>query len=124
MLSVSHLGLVKEKHISKIDDLVFDSLRKTIFYKGQKVELSPNEQKLMGYFISNPGKLITHKEIVELLYSDEESLDEPAKICRPLISRLRKRLSTFPKGKNWIETVRGEGYVFVHRGSQEKCMNS
>lgn len=113
LLSISKLGTVKEKHISKLGDLVFDSLRRALHYQGQKVELSPNEQKLMGYFINNPEKLITHKEIYNLLYPETETHIEPAEVCRPLISRLRKRLSSFPEGENWIETVRGEGYVFV-----------
>jgi hypothetical protein len=44
LLSVSHLGIVKEKHISQIGDLVFDPMKRTICYKGEKAELSPTEQ--------------------------------------------------------------------------------
>jgi DNA-binding response OmpR family regulator len=29
-----------------------------------------------------------------------------------LISRLRRKLSVFPNGENWISNVRGTGYVF------------
>jgi DNA-binding winged helix-turn-helix (wHTH) protein len=66
----------------------------------------------MGYFIGKPGQLITHKEIAEHLYPDTEIGSKPSKLCRPLISRLRKRLAVLPDGNKWIETVRGKGYVF------------
>lgn len=112
LLSTSNLGTVKQEHISKLGDLVFDSLRRIVFYKGQKVNLSPNETKLMGHFLSNPGILIRHETIVKLLYADNKIDSNPAKLCRPLISRLRKRLSQLPDGEIRIDTVRGEGYVF------------
>jgi DNA-binding response OmpR family regulator len=32
------------------------------------------------------------------------------------VARLRKKLSAAPGGRDWIETVRGEGYVFSAAG--------
>jgi len=33
-------------------------------------------------------------------------------VLRPLVSRLRRKLSTFSGSEKWITNVRGTGYVF------------
>lgn len=109
LLSMHSLGLVKDSYISELGNIRFDTMRNTILYKDQRVKLSPNESLMMGIFINNPGKLLTHQEIADHVVGDYAN--PPAEVCRPIISRLRKALSTFPGGEKWIETIRGKGYV-------------
>ena len=85
ILSANQLKIVNDKQINKHRDIIYDSDRRTIVYKEQRVNLSPNETKLMGHFLRNPGKVITHEEIAKLLYPDTHINSSPAKLCRPLI---------------------------------------
>ena len=47
-----------------------------------------------------------------LVQGYETSEWEAPEVLRPLISRLRRKLSEFPHGEHWISNVRGTGYVF------------
>ncbi|NIT56079.1 MAG: winged helix-turn-helix domain-containing protein, partial [Aliifodinibius sp.] len=41
---------------------------------------------------------------------------EAPEVLRPLVSRLRKKLSEFPDGETWVVNVRGTGYVLDTQG--------
>jgi len=110
LLSTRSLGMVKDEFVKKLGDISFDTIRNAIFYGDQRVQLSPNESLLMDIFLDNPGKLLSHQEIVDHVVDETNS--PPAEVCRPIISRLRSHLSAIPSGEKWVETVRGRGYVF------------
>ena len=111
LLSPSSPGMVRDKHVKKLGEISFDTVRNTILFGNQRAKLSPSESLLMDIFINNPGMLLSHQEIVTHVVGESNS--PPAEVCRPIISRLRSDLSVFPEGKSWIETIRGKGYVFV-----------
>ncbi|MEA3350377.1 MAG: hypothetical protein U9Q82_07140 [Chloroflexota bacterium] len=47
-----------------------------------------------------------------MIYGEEIGQREAGEVTRPLICRLRQRLSAIEGGDNWIKTIRGTGYVF------------
>lgn len=112
LLSTDALGMVKESHLLVHGELTFDTLKRTLYFKGQEIVLSPHQSLTLGLFFKHPNTLITHQEIVDYIYEGNESDNNPSGLCRPIISRLRKNLNHFPGGKEWIETVRGKGYFF------------
>jgi DNA-binding response OmpR family regulator len=61
--------------------------------------------------LENRGRVLSHRELVQLVQGYEVSEWEAPEVLRPLVSRLRQKLSTFPGGKIWIKNVRGTGYV-------------
>ncbi len=77
-----------------------------------RASLTPNEGKLLEALIENKGKVLSHQELVEKIHGFKASPIEAAEILRPLISRLRRKLSVFPEGENWIVSIRSSGYVF------------
>jgi len=113
LLSEDLSGLVSDRHIRKLGDIHYDGFRRVVRYKGHRVDLSPTSAFLMSMFMSKPGVLIPHQEIVDKVYPEAELTGKPATKCRTIISRLRDDLAELPGGEAWIETVRGTGYVFV-----------
>lgn len=89
----------------------FDKTSRVMIYKGKQVELTPNESLVMELFFNRPNIVITHEEILEQLHGEIESGKEPAKITRPVISRLRDQLEIIGV-RNQIKTTRGVGYAF------------
>lgn len=89
-----------------------DLERREIWKNDSKVTLTPTEGKLMKVLIENKGRVLSHKELVVLVQGYKTTDWEAPEILRPLVSRLRRKLSVFPGGKNWIMNVRGTGYVF------------
>jgi DNA-binding response OmpR family regulator len=55
---------------------------------------------------------MTHRDLVFLVQGYEITEWEAPEVLRPLVSRLRRKLSAFPDGDKWIANVRGTGYVF------------
>ena len=100
-----------------------DLPRREIWRGNQRVSLTPTEGKLMKVLLENRGRVLTHRELVLLVQGYETSEWEAPEVLRPLISRLRRKLSAFPGGEKWIANVRGTGYVFEEekvRGGERK----
>jgi len=100
-------GVVKLKNGVEVD-----VNRRLITYGDQSVPLTPAEGKLLKVLLESPGHVFTHQELVSLVQGYDTSDWEAPEILRPLISRLRRKLASFPDGGHWISSVRGTGYVF------------
>lgn len=79
---------------------------------GKSESLTPAEGHLLKVFVENPGKVFSHRELVLLVQGYDVSHREAQEILRPLVSRLRHKLETFPELYDRITSVRGTGYVF------------
>ena len=87
-------------------------MRRTVS-DGQKEEsLTPAEGHLLKVFIENTGKVFSHRELVLLVQGYDVSQREAQEILRPLVSRLRHKLNTFPTLYKRVVSVRGTGYIF------------
>jgi DNA-binding response OmpR family regulator len=76
------------------------------------VSLTPTEGKLLRVLLENRGKVFTHRELVARVQGYSVADWEAPEVLRPLVSRLRQKLSLFSGGEHWIRNVRGTGYVF------------
>jgi DNA-binding response OmpR family regulator len=101
------------------DGVTIDLSRREIWRGNQRVSLTPTEGKLMKVLLENRGRVLSHRELVLLVQGYETSDWEAPEVLRPLVSRLRRKLSIFPNGERWIINVRGTGYLFEVRDSQE-----
>jgi len=75
---------------------------------GQVLELTQMEAKLIEYFIENPGRAISRKEILLDVWGLVEDTDTRA--IDNFIVRLRKYLEDEPNNPKVLKTVRGVGY--------------
>lgn len=103
---------ITDHHITVYGELSFDRYRRVAEWKGGKIYLSPMMARLLEVLIDNAGNVISHQEIIQYVYGDEEK-ENPANVCRILVSRLRSQLGSLSKDVEWIETVRGRGYVLT-----------
>jgi DNA-binding response OmpR family regulator len=92
--------------------ITIDLARRQIAQGDHKIVLTPTEGKLLKVLLENRKRVFTHRELVLLVQGYETSDWEAPEVLRPLISRLRRKLVTFPGGEKWITNVRGVGYVF------------
>jgi DNA-binding response OmpR family regulator len=68
----------------------------------------------MKILLENRGRVLSHQELVFLVQGYETTEKEAPEVLRPLISRLRRKLSVFQDGENWIVNIRGTGYLFEY----------
>lgn len=73
--------------------------------------LTSNEFKLLVALASQPGVSISREALSAAVQPGSYMpLDRAVDVQ---VARLRKKLKAAPGGQEWIETVRGEGYVFT-----------
>ncbi len=94
------------------DGTVVDFKRRLIHSGSCTVFLTPAEGRLLKIFSENIGKVFSHRELVLLVQGYSTSQQEAPEIMRPLVSRLRQKLSGIPLIMKRIVSVRGTGYVF------------
>ena len=101
-----------QRVITLPDGVMVDLARREIWRGNERVTLTPTEGKLLRVLLENKGRVMTHRDLVFLVQGYEITDWEAPEVLRPLVSRLRRKLSTFPDGEKWIANVRGTGYVF------------
>ena len=89
------------------DGVAIDRDARQVVIDGKNVDLSPTEYKLLNYLISNTGKALSRRQILNQVwnydyYGDLRTVDTH-------INRLRIKLGD--KGR-YIRTVRGYGYRY------------
>lgn len=78
-------------------------------YKGDVVELTKNEYRILNILISNEGKVVSREEILEALWDDTTFVDDNTLTVN--MTRVKKKLNDLGI-QNAIVTKRGVGYVF------------
>ena len=106
--SLSRREIVQNDTKIVIDNLVIDTVQKKVFYNDGKIELAPKEYAILEYLGINSGKTVSAEELVEHVWeSDTDLFSVSVKVH---MSKLRKKLEDVT-GKNYIETIRGRGYL-------------
>jgi len=88
-----------------------DRAGQRVWVQGVPVELTAFEFRLLERLMSQPGRVLSKRELADYLYPHDE--DRDSNVLEVLVGRLRRKLD--PDG-TWgpIETLRGRGYRFVH----------
>jgi two-component system KDP operon response regulator KdpE len=94
------------------DGTVIDFGRRLVQAGSRTIFLTAAEGRLLKILTENTGKVLTHRELVLLVQGYSASQQEAPEILRPLVSRLRQKLSILPSLTKRIVSVRGTGYVF------------
>jgi DNA-binding response OmpR family regulator len=94
------------------DDLVeIDFAQRRVTIGGQPVGLTPLEFRMLAAFARHPGQLLSHDQLLELVWGDagSHSRDE----VKLYVGYLRRKLRGAVGAEPPIETVRGFGYRYV-----------
>ncbi len=90
------------------DDLEYLPQRHEFRFRGMPMALTKKNKELLSLFIRSPEKILSRQLIQEKLWGDEISSLQTRNI-RSNIQILRRSLAGF--GIDWIQTIRGEGYM-------------
>jgi len=78
---------------------------------GEVVKLTPTEYNLFYQLVTNPGRPMTHKDLLVKVWGPEY-LDTP-EYLKVHIQHLRRKLSDDSEFPKYIATERGVGYKFI-----------
>lgn len=88
-----------------------DLNKRTITWDEGSLSLTPTEGRLLGVLMQQKGQMMTHAELVLQCQGYRVDNEEAAKILRPVVSRLRQKMTEVPGWSEWIKNIRGSGYV-------------
>lgn len=84
---------------------------------GVVVPLSSGEYRLMRVFLTHPNRVLSRDQLLDLTRGREaDPFDRSIDV---LVGRLRKRLGDTARDQQFIQTVRGEGYLLAARVTKE-----
>jgi DNA-binding response OmpR family regulator len=92
------------------DDLVIDTLKYEVKKRGNIVNLTPNEYKLLMTMVKYPDKAFTREELICMVLG--EDFDGYDRTIDTHIKNIRQKIETDPKNPKYIMTIHGIGYRF------------
>lgn len=84
--------------------------RHEVLVDGNAIELTPTEFNLLVYLMDNPGKVLSHRKILQNVWGPEYG--EEHEYLRVYIGHLRQKIKINPSRPEYIVTKRGIGYSF------------
>ena len=85
--------------------------KRQISWKDNSLSLTPTEARLLRILFERKNEMVAHSDLVFMIQGYRIDTEEAAKILRPVVSRLRQKLSVIPEWNDRIKNVRGAGYV-------------
>jgi len=83
-----------------------------LFCRSEEIPISATEFRLLKYFMSNAGQILSKEQILAALWDNQGNfVDENTLPVN--ISRLRTKIEHDPKNPKIIKTIHGMGYVWV-----------
>lgn len=99
----------QEQDVIKYKDIIYNATNKSFSIDGELIKLTQLESELLLEFIKNPNILLSRDVLLERVWGDAQN--RQAKTVNVAIKRLKENID--PKGeKNYIQAIRGEGYIF------------
>lgn len=90
--------------------LTLDLDSRRVSLRGEAVDLTATEFRLLELFCSNPGRAYSREQLLRSIWG--EDCHVTPRNVDVHIRRLRERIEDEPEKPKWIQTVRGFGYRF------------
>jgi two-component system OmpR family response regulator len=99
--------LAEESTVLRVGDLELDRLKRTVTRSGKRIELQPQEFRLLEYLMRHAGNVVTRTMLLENVW--DFHFDPRTSVVETHISRLRAKVDR-DFDAELIRTVRGSGY--------------
>jgi two-component system KDP operon response regulator KdpE len=96
----------------RVGDLTINLVNRQVYVDGEEVHLTPKEYDLLRLLATHPGKVMTHRAILNDVWGAEYS--EMDHYVRVFVNQIRKKLHENPaRNIRYILNEPGVGYRFV-----------
>ncbi|MBP5892182.1 MULTISPECIES: response regulator [Streptomyces] len=104
------IALAPETTLVETDAFTIDLLAKKVVRDGHDVRLTPTEWHLLEILVTNPGRLITQKHLLQEVWGVTQG--NKTNYLRVYMAQLRRKLETDPAHPRYLITEPGMGYRF------------
>ncbi|MER6355994.1 response regulator [Streptomyces sp. NPDC001634] len=102
--------LIPETTLVETEHFTLDLLAKKAVRDGRDVRLTPTEWHLLEILVTNPGRLITQKQLLQEVWGVSQS--NKTNYLRVYMAQLRRKLESDPARPRYLITEPGMGYRF------------
>lgn len=96
--------------MKQFESFALDTANECLWHEGQQIALASKPFAVLRYLVENPGRLITHDELLDALWP--ETYVQP-QVLRTYVLELRKLLNDDPREPKFIQTIPKRGYSFI-----------
>ncbi|MBK3567681.1 MULTISPECIES: response regulator [unclassified Streptomyces] len=107
---VEDVPLAPTTTVVTTDDFTIDLLAKKVTRAGHDIRLTPTEWHLLEILITNPGRLVTQKYLLQEVWGVSQS--NKTNYLRVYMAQLRRKLEGDPSSPRYLITEPGMGYRF------------
>jgi DNA-binding response OmpR family regulator len=93
----------------QVGDLTLDPKTHEVKRGEESIDLSPQEYKLLHYFMTNPNQVLTREMIIARIW--ESSPEIETRVVDVYVGYLRKKIDKDDNKPKLIHSVRGFGYM-------------
>jgi two-component system, OmpR family, KDP operon response regulator KdpE len=97
--------------VVRVGDVEIDLDRQVVSRAGTYVHLTPTELAILELLVKNPGKLLTHRFLLQQVWGDSQHAH--IHYLRVYVANLRKKLEDEPANPSRIVTEPGLGYRWL-----------
>ena len=116
-VAIRHLAPSDNDPVYKAGGLVVDLAHRTVTLEGKDISLTPIEYDLLKTLIQHAGKVITHRQLLRLVWGN--AYEDQSHLLRVNISNLRHKIEANPTQPSFILTEPGVGYRFTAGGKEK-----
>lgn len=98
-------------------DLILNTENNTLTYKGENIDLTKNEYRIIHVLMTNRDKVVSREKLMEKLWESDSFVDENTLTVN--VNRLRKKLDAIG-AKNMIATKHGIGYILQSESNRQE----
>ncbi len=103
-------GVPEGRTMLRVGDMTLDLAHREVYLRGKIVSLTLHEYKLLIYMATNPGRVLSHRQLLTEVWGPEYGDDR--QYLWVSISRLRRKLEDDPGQPRYIITDPTVGYHF------------
>jgi two-component system KDP operon response regulator KdpE len=97
-----------EEPVYQIEDLQIDLSKRRVTISEKEISLTPTEYDLLRVLAQYAGKVITHRQLLRLVWGDP--YENETHLLRVNMSNLRRKIEADPARPHYILTEPGVGY--------------
>jgi two-component system KDP operon response regulator KdpE len=101
----------RSSRIDVDERLSVDFDRREVLVNGEPVKLRPTEYRLLHFFLQNPGRMLSHEQLLSKVWGPEYVDDN--QLLRLYVTYLRQKIEPNPSDPRYIFNERGVGYRFL-----------
>ena len=100
--------------VLEVGDVRIDPAERRVVVAGKEIKLTPKEFDVLKYLVSNVGKVVTHRKLLQSVWGWQSS--EQTEYLRVVINQLRRKIEPDPQHPRYILTEPWVGYRLIPGG--------